>query len=176
MPQKGGRRRAVETCGVGERARRERRGAEMRGKSGAPSHITQAFSSLICVFFQHRGTCFCLGGARPCVRTRTIAPLLPVPPLPQDFHWEVMDHTKQEHPNALVAKALGGCGIHNAMLYVRGLESDFARWDVEGFDYASAVEMWKKNENYTGPGPLPEWHGRGGPIATSPPTFIDEVG
>ncbi len=86
-----------------------------------------------------------------------------------------MDHTKPEHPNALVAKALGGCGIHNAMLYVRGLESDFAKWGVEGFDYASAVEMWKKNENYTGPGPLPKWHGRGGPIATSPPSFIDEV-
>ena len=87
----------------------------------------------------------------------------------------MMDHTKKDNPSALVAKALGGCGIHNAMLYVRGLESDFAKWDVEGFDYASAVETWKKNENYTGPGPLPTWHGRGGPIATSPPTFIDEV-
>lgn len=86
-----------------------------------------------------------------------------------------MDHTKTEHQNALVAKALGGCGIHNAMLYVRGLESDFSKWDVEGFDYASAVEAWKTNENYTGPGPLPEWHGRGGPITTSPPAFIDEV-
>ena len=95
--------------------------------------------------------------------------------MPQDFHWEVVDHTKTEQQNALVAKALGGCGIHNAMLYVRGLESDFEEWDVEGFDYASAVEAWKKNENYTGPGPLPDWHGRGGPITTSPPTFIDEV-
>eukprot|EP00903_Cladosiphon_okamuranus_P005497 g5478.t2 len=93
----------------------------------------------------------------------------------KDFHWEVVDHTKAEHQNALVAKALGGCGIHNAMLYVRGLESDFKKWDVEGFEYASAVEAWKKNENYTGPGPLPDWHGRGGPISTSPPTFIDEV-
>lgn len=94
----------------------------------------------------------------------------------QDFHWEVMDHTKREHRNALVAKALGGCGIHNAMLYVRALESDFIKWDVEGFDYASAMEAWKAGENYTGPGPLPEWHGQGGPISTSPPTYIDEVG
>lgn len=104
-----------------------------------------------------------------------ITPVSPLRLSAQDFHWEVMDHTKREHQNALVAKALGGCGIHNAMLYVRGLESDFAKWDVEGFDYASAVETWKKNENYTGTGPLPEWHGRGGPISTAPPIFIDEV-
>lgn len=95
--------------------------------------------------------------------------------LAKDFHWEILDLTKRQRPNALVAKALGGCGIHNAMLYVRGLESDFAKWDVEGFDYASAVETWKKHENYTGPEPLPEWHGRGGPISTTPPAFIDEV-
>jgi choline dehydrogenase-like flavoprotein len=25
----------------------------------------------------------------------------------------------------MVARALGGCGIHNAMLYVRALEEDF---------------------------------------------------
>lgn len=93
----------------------------------------------------------------------------------KDFHWEVFDHTKKERPNALVAKALGGCGIHNAMLYVRGLESDFAKWGVEGFEYASAVEAWKLHENYTGPGALPEWHGRGGPITTAPPSFIDEA-
>lgn len=61
------------------------------------------------------------------------------------------------------------------MLYVRGLDSDFAKWDVEGFDYESALETWKRLENYTGPGPLPEWHGRGGPISTTPPSFIDEA-
>lgn len=98
------------------------------------------------------------------------------PTLPaKDFHWEVCDHTKKERPNALVARALGGCGIHNAMLYVRALESDFAKWDVEGFEYASAVEAWKQHENYTGPGDLPDWHGRGGPITTAPPSFIDEA-
>lgn len=94
----------------------------------------------------------------------------------QDFHWEVRDYTKRENPNSLVAKALGGCGIHNAMLYVRGLESDFVKWDLEEFDYESAIETWKAMENFTGPGPMPEWHGRGGAIATTPPTFIDEVG
>jgi choline dehydrogenase-like flavoprotein len=25
----------------------------------------------------------------------------------------------------MIARALGGCGIHNAMLYVRALEEDF---------------------------------------------------
>lgn len=85
------------------------------------------------------------------------------------------DHTKREYPNALVAKALGGCGIHNAMLYVRGLESDFEKWNVEGFDYASAMKTWIAMENYTAPGDLPEWHGRHGSIATTPPLFIDEA-
>lgn len=75
----------------------------------------------------------------------------------------------------MVAKALGGCGIHNAMLYVRGLESDFDKWDLEGFDYASATDAWIAMENYTGPGPIPAWHGRDGAITTTPPTFIDEA-
>lgn len=86
-----------------------------------------------------------------------------------------IDSATGEHPNTLVAKAIGGCGIHNAMLYVRALESDFVKWDVEGFDYASAVETWKEIENYTRPGPLPDWHLRGGPISTSPPQFVDEA-
>lgn len=93
----------------------------------------------------------------------------------QDFHWEVRDYTKKEDPNALVAKALGGCGIHNAMLYVRALESDFEKWGLEEFDFETASQAWISMENYTGPNPLPEWHGRGGMIATTPPAFIDEA-
>jgi len=31
-------------------------------------------------------------------------------------------------PGILIAKGLGGCGIHNAMLYVRALSSDVARY------------------------------------------------
>lgn len=96
-------------------------------------------------------------------------------PCAQDVHWEVRDHTKPGRPDALLAKALGGCGIHNAMLYVRGLESDFEKWGLEGFDYVSATEIWKSLENYTGPGELPWWHGRGGPMETAPPSFIDEA-
>ena len=60
------------------------------------------------------------------------------------------------------------------MLYVRALESDFVKWDVEGFNYSSAVETWKATENYESE-PLPDWHSRGGPISTAPPQFVDEA-
>lgn len=108
-------------------------------------------------------------------RQRRIRYVSARPFTPQDVHWEVKDHTKRECPNALVAKALGGCGIHNAMLYVRALESDFDKWDVQGFDYATATRAWKAMEDYMGDEQLPSWHGRGGPIVTSPPSFIDEA-
>lgn len=61
------------------------------------------------------------------------------------------------------------------MLYVRGLESDFEKWNITGLDYASAVEAWKGLENYTGDGDLPPWHGSSGPIITTPPSYVDEV-
>ncbi|CAM9194249.1 unnamed protein product, partial [Discosporangium mesarthrocarpum] len=91
------------------------------------------------------------------------------------FHWQIPDHTHPARPSALVAKALGGCGIHNAMLYVRALETDFLKWDIRGLDWESAMGVWKSMEDFRGPGPLPAWHGRGGPIATSPLGWVDEV-
>ena len=42
----------------------------------------------------------------------------------KEYHWGI--------PNTLIAKGLGGCGIHNAMLYVRALESDFKSWNITG--------------------------------------------
>ena len=41
-----------------------------------------------------------------------------------EYHWEL--------PEGMIAKGLGGCGIHNAMLYIRALKTDFMRWNVSG--------------------------------------------
>lgn len=38
------------------------------------------------------------------------------------LHWDI--------PHALVAKLMGGCGAHNAMLYVRATRGDVDRWGV----------------------------------------------
>ena len=41
-----------------------------------------------------------------------------------EYHWEL--------PEGMIAKGLGGCGIHNAMLYIRALRTDFIKWNVSG--------------------------------------------
>ena len=41
-----------------------------------------------------------------------------------EYHWEL--------PEGMIAKGLGGCGIHNAMLYIRALQTDFAKWNISG--------------------------------------------
>lgn len=46
-----------------------------------------------------------------------------------DLHWPIA--------NAVIAKVLGGCGAHNAMLYVRATPDDVARWDCGGWDWES---------------------------------------
>lgn len=85
----------------------------------------------------------------------------------QDFHWDVKD--------AMIAKGLGGCGIHNAMLYVRALERDFDAWNMTeaGWTWERVLEIYKELEDWDGP-PAP-WHGKGGPIKTSPPLYIDPL-
>ena len=41
-----------------------------------------------------------------------------------EYHWDL--------PEGMIAKGLGGCGIHNAMLYIRALRIDFIKWNVSG--------------------------------------------
>ena len=55
-----------------------------------------------------------------------------------DFNW----------PEVLVAKGLGGCGIHNAMLYLRSLPQDLVAWGVEGWDWSTVLNAYKRVERY----------------------------
>ncbi|EQC30437.1 hypothetical protein SDRG_12011 [Saprolegnia diclina VS20] len=80
------------------------------------------------------------------------------------FHWAV--------PGVFVAKALGGCGIHNAMLYVRALPSDIAAWGLAPtWTWATALAIYLATEAFDGPSVA--HHGYNGIVQTSAPTQID---
>ena len=98
----------------------------------------------------------------------------------KEYHWPV--------PSVLIGKALGGSGVHNAMLYVRGRRRDFERWNVDGWTWDVAEDAYRRLEAYDARGtaleedefdgaeaPLPKWRGVEGRIRTSPPAHIDEI-
>jgi choline dehydrogenase len=62
-------------------------------------------------------------------------------------------------------KTLGGSSSINGMIYIRGHRSDYDNWAYQGcvgWDYESALEYFKKSENYElGPS---RYHGVGGPL------------
>lgn len=60
-----------------------------------------------------------------------------------DYHWDVKD--------AMIARGLGGCGIHNAMLYVRALERDF---DVRPYVVKALLDSLATNSANQAP---PSW-------------------
>ena len=74
----------------------------------------------------------------------------------EDWHWKM--------PNVLLGKMLGGCGMHNAMLYVRALPEDLDRWNMDGWNWTVALDAYLKMENFTGLD-VP-YHGKTGPIQT----------
>ncbi|OQS00684.1 choline dehydrogenase [Achlya hypogyna] len=81
-----------------------------------------------------------------------------------DYHWNV--------PNVLIAKALGGCGIHNAMLYVRALPSDIVAWGLAPtWTWPKALAIYLATEAFAGP--KVEHHGYDGIVQTSAPTQMD---
>ena len=47
-----------------------------------------------------------------------------------------------------LTKGLGGCGVHNAMIYVRALPYDMYLWDVDGWDWGRVLNKYKSMENY----------------------------
>ncbi len=61
-------------------------------------------------------------------------------------------------------KVIGGCSSINAMIYMRGQASDYARWAAATGDqrwaWANALEIYKSIEDYFGGANT--WHGAGG--------------
>jgi choline dehydrogenase-like flavoprotein len=48
----------------------------------------------------------------------------------------------------LLARALGGCGLVNAMIYVRSMPHDFERWNVTGWTWETMLPYYTALERY----------------------------
>jgi choline dehydrogenase len=90
-------------------------------------------------------------------------------PFDVPFYWTNVANTPKYHwdyPDVNVAKALGGCGIHNAMLYVRALPIDLERWGMGSkWTWKKALEIYMRMEDFDGPNV--SYHGRTGIVRTS---------
>ena len=51
-----------------------------------------------------------------------------------------------------LCRGLGGCGIHNAMIYVRALPHDLRSWNLSGWDWKAVVRHYISLENHVGGG------------------------
>ena len=94
------------------------------------------------------------------------------------FLWSsIISYGKFSWPGTLLAKGLGGCGIHNAMIYLRALKSDIDGWALPGWRWLDFLRAYKQLESFatSGDAPVPTFHGIDGPIRTSRPTFIDGI-
>ena len=87
-------------------------------------------------------------------------------------HWPI----KQ----TLLARALGGCGLHNAMIYVRSLPNDFERWKSDQWTWDTVLPhyrnlerfvdtLWSPPEFWSGQSLANKpWRGLNGPMVTVP--------
>lgn len=89
----------------------------------------------------------------------------------EEHHWPIK--------KTLLARALGGCGLHNAMIYIRSLPNDFERWNLKGWTWDDVLPHYKGLEQFVGGvGSSPSfwnesrvhkpWRGHNGPIVTAP--------
>lgn len=94
------------------------------------------------------------------------------------FLWtSITSYGKFSWPGTLLAKGLGGCGIHNAMIYLRALRSDIDGWNLPGWRWMDFLRAYKQLESFAvmGDEPVPPFHGVDGPMRTSRPTFVDDI-
>lgn len=83
---------------------------------------------------------------------------------------------KASTPTMVQARVLGGGSSVNAMLYVRGIPSDYDSWaadGAEGWSYVDVLPFFTKAEdNDTLAGPA---HARGGPLHVSSPEHVSPL-
>jgi len=86
------------------------------------------------------------------------------------YQWEV-----RGTPKVSIAKGIGGCSIHNAMLYMRGIAADFEDWPL-GWKFVDVLPYYKKSENNSFYPPS-DFHGGSGPIqiSTPPSSYHDSI-
>ena len=90
-------------------------------------------------------------------------------------------------PGFFLARAVGGCGVHNAMLYVRALQSDVEGWNCSDWTWPAVERRYLEMEDWQGdqgevdqgwaPASVgmgtPPHHAVGGPLATSGALYRD---
>ncbi|GAM19215.1 hypothetical protein SAMD00019534_023900 [Acytostelium subglobosum LB1] len=82
---------------------------------------------------------------------------------------------KWDITGASVAKVTGGCGMHNGMVFQRGLESDYNNWGVTGWNWSSMFPYFLKIETILDPSlSTSTLHGHSGPINVGTHPFDQE--
>lgn len=88
--------------------------------------------------------------------------------------WEPMpEQERTETPTMVQARVLGGGSSVNAMIYVRGVPSDYEQWaamGAEGWGYADVLPFFKRAEDNNRF--CNEAHGVGGPLGVSDIDYI----
>lgn len=73
-------------------------------------------------------------------------------------------------------KVLGGTSAINAMVYTRGNKADYERWEkvhgAEGWGWDDVLPYFIKSEDFQASGGDNEFHGVGGPLTVTKPSFI----
>ena len=98
-----------------------------------------------------------------------------------NHHWPIR--------KTLLGRALGGSGLHNAMIYVRSLPTDMKLWNLTGWDYDTIIlkhyqqleryvetewthpylnQFWNNNKSNISSTTNSYWRGQHGPIQTVP--------
>ncbi|TCN19257.1 choline dehydrogenase-like flavoprotein [Sinorhizobium americanum] len=90
------------------------------------------------------------------------------------IHWEPMaDQARDEKPTMVQARVLGGGSSVNAMIYVRGVPSDYEQWvnlGAEGWGYADVLPFFMRAEDNNRF--CNGVHGVGGPLGVSDIDYI----
>eukprot|EP00605_Chrysophyceae_sp_TOSAG23-4_P002029 GSChrysophyteH1.ASY1.ANO1.2247.1 assembled CDS len=79
-----------------------------------------------------------------------------------DYKWE-----GYESSHVTLAKAVGGAGVAGPMTYLRALRTDIDSWRLKNTTWPRIFEAYKLLEWYNDEN-TPSFHGKSGPIATSP--------
>ena len=100
----------------------------------------------------------------------------------EDFSWDGFEDT-----HISLSKGIGGSGIRSAMLYLRALPADIARWDLPGWNWPTMLELYKCLEWFdaetkskgdggiAGIGDISDYHGSRGLIRTAFGSTIDPL-
>lgn len=89
-----------------------------------------------------------------------------------EFHWSGFNL-----PGVVMTKGLGGCGINNAMIYIRTLASDIVSWNIPGWNWETMQQHFLELEDYADDSnsTIPNYHKVGGNIKTSKAPHIDNL-